>query len=273
MIFSFTIGFTCKLMENLYENRILTIDNVLPKDICSKLIKLCEEKGWNKSSVSGGGHGRTGREDPRTNSFCVIFDNDLASLLWKNIKNYLEPNLAFLGENVYFNSNSKGAEWEPSFIFNKMRIYKYNPGEAFPEHIDYKVKRNVRINNNEFVQQSFMSLLVYLNDDFENGQTGYWPDHNGIHCRFLRDVEKQHSKKDHQILIIPKQGRCVIQDQNILHEGLPTTKCVKYLLRTDIIHERKIERNPKLVNKDDQEKDFIGEWERLFETSCKNYAD
>ena len=62
-----------------------------------------------------------------------------------------------------------------------------------------------------------MSLLVYLNDDFENGETGYWPNHSGIHCRFLRDVEKQHSKKDHQILIKPKLGMCVVQDQNILH--------------------------------------------------------
>jgi len=66
--------------------------------------------------------------------------------------------------------------------------------------------------------------LVYLNDDFEDGETGYWPNHNGIHCRFLREVEKQHSKKDHQVLITPKQGKCVIQDQNILHEGLAVSK-------------------------------------------------
>lgn len=258
-------------MENLWDNRLVTIDNVLNKNICSKLIELCEEKGWNKSSVSGGGHGRTGREDPRTNSFCVTFDDELASTLWKNVKDHLEPDLSFLGDNVYFNSSTKGTEWKPSFIYNKMRIYKYNPGEAFPEHIDYKVKRSVRIDGEEYTQQSFLSLLVYLNDDFENGQTGYWVDHCGIHCRFLRDVEKQQSKKDHQVLITPKQGMCVIQDQNILHEGLPTTKGIKYLLRTDIIHEKKIERNIKFSNK--SEKDFVGEWERLFETSCKNYAD
>jgi len=257
-------------MEDLCEKRICTISNILTNENCLKLIKLCETKGWNKSSVSGGGHGRTGREDPRTNSFCVLIDDDLAIILWNKVKNYLEPNLTYLGPNVYFNGTTQGSEWKPSFIYNKMRIYKYNPGEAFPEHIDYKVKRTIRKNGEEYVQQSFLSLLIYLNDDFEGGQTGYWPDHNGIHCRFLRDVEKQCTKKDHQVLISPQTGKCVIQDQNILHEGLPTTKGVKYLLRTDIIHERKIIRNEKITS---VEKDFVGEWERLFETSCKNYAD
>ena len=244
---------------NLCENRIITIDNILSREECQKIISACEEKGWNKSAPSGGGHGRTGREDPRTNSFCVLFDEKIANSIWEKVKNHLEPDLAFLGENVYFNSITKGAEWKPSFVYEKLRIYKYNPGDAFPEHIDYKVKRN----REDSVQQSFMSLLVYLNDDFENGETGYWPNHSGIHCRFLRDVEKQHFKKDHQILIKPKLGMCVVQDQNILHEGLPPAKGIKYLLRTDIIHEKKVERKEKIN----------GDWERLFETSCKNYAD
>jgi hypothetical protein len=30
----------------------------------------------------------------------------------------------------------------------------------------------------------------------------------------------------------------VIQDQNIFHEGLPTTQGIAYILRTDIIYER-----------------------------------
>ena len=64
---------------------------------------------------------------------------------------------------------------------------------------------------------------------------------------------------------------CVIQYQNILHEGLPPTKGVKYILRTDIIYRKEVIRDKrikvKLLN------DKIGEWERLFEPSCKNYAD
>jgi hypothetical protein len=256
----------------LFNNQIYTIDNVISKPECDDLILRANKKGWNKSSPSGGGHGRTGREDARTNSFCVFEDPEFVLNLFTKIKHTLPKDLTFLGDNVYFNSVTKGAEWTPKFIYDKLRIYKYEVGEAFPEHIDYKVKRNIidTTTQKEYCQQSFLTLLIYLNDDFIGGETGYWPIHNGIHCRFLRNMEKQLPKKNHQVSITPKIGMCVVQDQNILHEGIPTTKGTKYILRTDIIHQKGIIRHNKVSNSD---KNKSGEWERLFETSCKNYAD
>lgn len=253
----------------IHNQQIYTVDYVLTKEECNNIIEQANQKGWNESSPSGGGHGRTGREEPRTNSFCVLHDNKLSSKIWNKIKETLPDDLSFLGDNVYFNSTDKGKEWFPSFIYEKIRIYKYNPGDAFPEHLDYKVKRNVIENEKEVVQQSFLSLLIYLNDDFEGGETGYWPDINGVHCRFIKNVDKQSTKKEHQIKIKPTTGLCVIQDQNILHEGLPTTKGIKYLLRTDVIHQKEMNRPDKVII----DKSKLGEWERLFETSCKNYAD
>jgi prolyl 4-hydroxylase len=258
------------IKKNLYKEQIFSLDNILSKNECNEIINKANEKGWNDSSPSGGGHGRTGNEDARDNKFCVYYDIELASKLMKKIQVHLQENLEYLGQNVYFNSITKGSEWKPSFIYDKIRIYKYHEQTCFPEHIDYKVKRTIFRDEKEYVQQSFLTLLIYLNDDFEGGQTGYWPDHNGIHCRFLRNVEKQCTRKDHQVLIQPKIGMAVIQDQNILHEGLPTTKGIKYILRTDIIHEREVIPNPK-IKKEDKNKN--GDWERLFETSCKNYAD
>ena len=255
----------------LFNDQIFTVDDFISTEQCTAIIDKCNTKGWNKSSPSGGGHGRTGNEDPRTNMFCVFHDTEMSSDLWDKIKSHLPEDLSFIPQNVYFNSITKGTEWKPSFVYDKMRVYKYEVGEVFPEHIDYKVKRSVIKSGKEYVQQSFLTLLIYLNEDFEGGETGYWPDHNGIHCRFLRSVEKQQCKKDHQVLIKPKKGLSVIQDQNILHEGLPPTKGTKYILRTDIIHEREVVRNQKV--KVDLSKNKEGEWERLFETSCKNYAD
>ena len=260
------------MKTNLYNNQIFTLDEILSNSKCEEIIKKADLKGWNDSSPSGGGHGRTGNEDARDNKFCVYYDEELSNKLMLKIKEHIPENLEFLGSNVYFNSITKGAEWKPSFVYDKIRIYKYHEGTCFPEHIDYKVKRNIYRENKEYVQQSFLTLLIYLNEDFEGGKTGYWPDHNGIHCRFLRNSEKQCNSKDHQIIITPKIGMSVIQDQNILHEGLPTTKGIKYILRTDIIHEREVVPNPK-ITKDTKEVKKNGKWERLFETSCKNYAD
>lgn len=252
----------------LYNDQIFTVDNVFNNNKCYNLILRANSKGWNNSSPSGGGHGRTGREDPRTCKFCVLHDTTLSNQIWDKVSSLLPPDLTFLGQNPYFHSISKGAEWTPKFVYDKMRIYKYEPGDCFPEHIDYKVKRNIIRDNVEYVQQSFLTLLIYLNEDFEGGITGYWPDHNGIHCRFLRAEEKQGTKKEHQVEIIPKTGMMVVQDQNILHEGLPPTKGIKYILRTDIIHERPVIRKKRMYEHDKE-----GKWERLFETSCKNYAD
>lgn len=259
------------MKTQLCNDQIFTLDNVLDASECNLLKQLGDEKGWNKSAPSGGGHGRTGREDPRTNKFCVLENERLTQKLWDQVADHLPANLTFLGDNVYFNSITKGAEWTPKFVINKLRVYKYEVGNAFPEHIDYKVKRTVYRDGEEYVQQSFLTMLVYLNEDFTGGETGYWPNHNGIHCRFLRNVEQQQCKKEHQVLIKPKMGMAVIQDQNILHEGLPTKKGIKYILRTDIIHERHVVRNPKIATKNTN--DSTGNWERLFETSCKNYAD
>lgn len=247
---------------------IITINEVLTSDKCNELISKANSKGWNKSSPSGGGHGRTGKEDPRTNKFCILFNEELCNNLWIKIRPQLSDNLEYLGNNVYFNSITKGKEWSPLFIYDKIRIYKYDEGDSFPEHIDYKVKRSVYKNGKKYIQQSFLTLLIYLNDNFLEGKTGYWPNHNGIHCRFLRKVEKQSCKKDHQIVISPEIGKCVIQDQNILHEGLPPKKSIKYILRTDIIHEKIC-----LINDKPNIQNLSEKWERLFETSCKNYAD
>ena len=157
----------------LHGDQIFTIDNIISSDTCSQLISDANNKGWNNSSPSGGGHGRTGNEDARTNKFCVLHDSKLSNDLWNNIKDFLPKDLSFLGNNAYFNSNSKGKEWYPSFVYDKLRLYKYDVGDVFPEHIDYKVKRNIIRDNCEYVQQSFMTLLIYLNDDFTGGHTGY----------------------------------------------------------------------------------------------------
>lgn len=110
-----------------------------------------------------------------------------------------------------------------------------------------------------------------MNDDFDGGTTNYWTDHAGIHCRFLRDVEE----KPAQLVIRPRKGRAVVQEQNILHEGSPTTRGTKYILRTDVIHCKQRSLHPKLARLPEyaEAADFEGEWERIFEASCKNYAD
>lgn len=237
---------------------------------CKQIIAAAEKRGFKQHSVSGGGHGRTGREDPVTAWYSVILNTKLADSIWKRIRDFVPEGVGHLEKNPHF---APGQGWKPHSVHPSLRVLRYGAGESYAEHIDYKQTcTDVLEDGSRCVLQSVYTLLIYLNDDFRGGQTGYWPNHKGIHCRFLRTVEKQHaSVKKHQVTVTPETGLAVLQDQNILHEGLPPTKGTKYILRTDVIFERIIPRSAKLKNvPPDPPKQ--GEWERLFETSCANYA-
>eukprot|EP00750_Incisomonas_marina_P028762 INCI69.1.p1 GENE.INCI69.1~~INCI69.1.p1 ORF type:complete len:261 (+),score=33.42 INCI69.1:242-1024(+) len=256
--------------RKLCGDKIIAVPHLLTEEECQRLIQCGEESGFKKSPLSGGGHGRTGAEDPVTSSYCVMDDENMATLLWKRCRQFVPMTVDQLTTNPYF---AAGQGWVPQGVFPRLRLYKYDAGDAFPEHIDYKVKQTTVLEDGSRVtKQSVYTLLVYLNNDFTGGRTGYWPDHKGIHCRFLREHEKQHASiKKHQVSIKPQTGLAVLQDQNVLHEGLPVKQGTKYILRTDIVFQRSIPRNAKLA-KFEKEKPIVGSWERLFETSCKNYA-
>lgn len=260
------------LVNKLHGDKLITIENVLSSTECQMIIEQATKKGWSESPPTGGGHGHNDKELPRTSSFCVLYDDKLAEKLALKLRQYIPDDLTYLDDgNVYLNSITKGSEWKPNYIYNKMRIYKYIPGQSFPEHHDYKVRRRIITENDEYIEQSFTTVLVYLNQDFEDGQTGYWPDETGIHCRFRKGADDSSSKqKLHQIVITPQTGKAILQYQNILHEGISPKKGDKYILRTDVIHTQRIVRPDKLKVKS---KPNVGEWERVFEASCKNYAD
>lgn len=271
---------------------MFTLEPLLRSAECDTLCARADEQGFQKSSVSGGGHGRTGREDARTNSHALIIDPALAATLWARVSPHLQPDLAHVKEiyglrNPYFHSKTLGAEWTPVDVCERLRVYRYSCGEEFPEHIDYKMGRNIiKADGRQYRQQSFTSLLVYLNDDFVGGTTNFWLGHDGIHCRFLRD----HEDKPPSHVVTPCKGLALLMDQNILHEGAALEGGTKYILRTDVIHERvhlgpatddalaRVAAKQKDIREAQPKGDIgtplaVGEWERIFESSCKNYAD
>jgi len=261
--------------KQLLDNKIFTIDHFLTNDQCKFWIDRGEEKRFNPSPISGGGHGRTGREDPRTSQFVVFVDQEKADDMWSEVIKFLPANLTHLTKTADITSDENAKLWSPVGINPRMRLYKYEKGQAFPEHIDYKMFRYVWRNKRKYKQQTFMTLLIYLNDDFTDGETGFWTQHDVIgvkeHCRFLRGIED----KPHQLVVKPQTGMALISDQNIIHEGIPPGKGVKYVLRTDIVYEKHIPIHPKVFRnyKPVDLADHEEEWEKQFEASCKNYAD
>eukprot|EP01102_Stenamoeba_stenopodia_P007970 TRINITY_DN2252_c0_g1_i1.p1 TRINITY_DN2252_c0_g1~~TRINITY_DN2252_c0_g1_i1.p1 ORF type:complete len:272 (+),score=73.18 TRINITY_DN2252_c0_g1_i1:94-909(+) len=259
----------------LLGERVSKVDKLLSGQECQDLIQLAIKSGFKKSPVSGGGHGRTGREDARTNEYTVVVDQSLADTLYLRIKDLLPQNLAWMIHSIYFDREG-GAAWSIAGVVERLRFYKYDRYEEYPEHQDGAYKRDVLINGELYHQQSFLTLLIYLNEDFTAGETKFFPDRQ--HCRFLRDIEV----KEPVVSIKPKTGSAVVNVHNILHEGSAPTSGTKYVLRTDVIYQKRALQHPKLrddtlslKNKKKNEKNsvVVSEWNKIFEPSCKMYHD
>jgi prolyl 4-hydroxylase len=92
----------------------------------------------------------------------------------------------------------------------RLRMYRYRAGQRFEPHMDhwYRPSEN-RI--------TLHTVLVYLNDDFEGGET-----------RFHEQIEQ---------VITPNRGLAVIFQHKIRHEGCPVRRGIKYAMRSDVIYE------------------------------------
>lgn len=87
---------------------------------------------------------------------------------------------------------------------------RYGPGAGLGPHYDGQFKCGD--------QTSVATLLVYLNDDFEGGETA-----------FLDDDENVLSE------VVPVAGMALVLRQDSYHMAAAVTKGVKYLLRTDVM--------------------------------------
>ena len=154
----------------LFEDKIFVVRNALTPGECQAWIDRANQRGFKKSSVSGGGHGRTGKEDARISSFAVIDNIEWADILWNKLKSFIPTDLTGISTTGYLTTDHK--EWHPVGINPHLRIYQYLPGEVFPEHIDYKMCRRVVRGGKHYQQMTFYSVLIYLNSDFGEGQTG-----------------------------------------------------------------------------------------------------
>jgi hypothetical protein len=114
---------------------------------------------------------------------------------------------------------------------------------------------------------------VYLNDEFEGGNTSFWTKYatkeSTGHCRFLRESVAS----DADIRIKPVTGSALISDHMIQHEGETPAKGTKYVLRTDIVHEKPVSASkaePKFKTKKGNN---LTAWIRHHEPSCANYSE
>lgn len=173
--------------------QIFIIENLLTNEECEHYIELTKDKVFEEAKINIIGQ-QMMNKGVRNNHRLMILDNKLA-------KNLYQKTVEFLPQ----------AHEDYNILdFNEMfRIYTYSSGQRFRMHKDGSYIRNEN-------EKSFYTFLIYLNDDFEGGETGF----------------------ENLFTVTPKKGSALIFYHPLIHEGKTVIYGLKYVLRTDVMYSK-----------------------------------
>lgn len=174
-------------------NGIWVVENFFTHEECQEWIDFAENIGFEDAPVSIGIGKEAIRKDIRNNNRAMVDDEDRAFLLWKKTKDHLPQVI-----------NQRGGRG----LNERLRFYRYDPGQQFRYHFDGSFRRPNG-------QQSLLTFMVYLNEDFVGGET-----------TFLNLEET---------IVKPKTGMMLAFKHEILHQGSEVLSGRKYVLRSDVM--------------------------------------
>jgi predicted 2-oxoglutarate/Fe(II)-dependent dioxygenase YbiX len=153
-----------------------------------------------KATVFRGRFRGGGRNFDRNNQRCIIDSKERAGFIWERIKNYIPET------------------WKSHPVVGlneRLRFLKYSPGEYFAPHFDGSYERP------DGKEISFITIQLYLNEGFKGGNTTFMSSKDGT------------SKN---LGVVPKIGRILVFQHDILHEGSMLLRGTKYTMRTDVMY-------------------------------------
>lgn len=172
-------------------------ENFYTDEECAELIKFSEDQGYAEALIRARGEGEVMNKDIRDNDRVIWDNHEMAETLYQRVKDLVPQNID---------------GWVPSGLNERFRFYRYKDGQKFKPHMDGAFKRSD-------TNLSLVTLLLYLNGDFEGGATA------------LIGLNE---------MVQPKKGMLLLFDHKILHAGLAVTSGVKYVLRTDVMFTKTI---------------------------------
>lgn len=171
------------------DDQVWSLPQFLTPNACQNLILFSEQKGFKEADV-GFPSGARMMKNMRNNDRAVFNDPVLVNKLWDSLKPHI-PDL-----NI-------GAK--PVKLYEKIRVYRYGPGQRFKRHIDGRISHEGL--------ESRLTFMIYLNDNFSGGATRF-----------------------DNVTIQPETGKALLFVHEQQHEGCAVIGCEKYVLRSDILY-------------------------------------
>jgi prolyl 4-hydroxylase len=177
-------------------NEVLwTVPEVFFEDECAAMIAQFEAIGFEEALVTTP-RGMVMNKGVRNNDRIILDDPARAEALWERVRSHVPASIR---------------EWRAYGLNERFRVYRYKPGQRFKPHFDGHFARDPDRD------ESALTLIVYLNDDFVGGETAFL---------------------DYEVTVKPTAGTGLFFFHPVLHEGREVESGVKYALRTDVMYRR-----------------------------------
>ena len=183
---------TVTAMEDIVR---FTIRGFLSPAECDAWITLAEAMGFEDAPVTTA-FGPVHMPHTRNNTRVMLDDVPRAVALWSRLRPHLPVD-----------DRSDGG-WRPVGLNERLRFYRYTPGQVFRWHRDGAFVRDAR-------ERSELTFLVYLDDDCDGGATEF-----------------------EDAVVKPERGTALVFSHWMRHQGALVTRGVKHVLRSDVMFRR-----------------------------------
>lgn len=179
---------------------VFTVADLFTPDECDAYVAVAESIGFGAAPITTAA-GPVMNPSVRNNERVMLDDPARAAELWRRVEPFVRGHaLAFEGVT-------------PVGVNERLRFYRYDPGQSFRWHRDGFFERT----DTPTRERSRLTYMVYLNDDFDGGETAF---------RTLAGTFDVRSVK----------GTALVFHHPVMHQGAPVVRGRKYVLRTDVMY-------------------------------------
>jgi prolyl 4-hydroxylase len=178
---------------------IVIIDGFFDVATCRRFVDVAEAAGFEDAPITTG-RGAVMNRNVRNNRRAIVDDAALAAELWEPVRPHLE---AFDDVSAFW------GRLPASGVNERLRFYRYGPGEKFEWHHDGCYVRP------DGSARSWLTFMVYLDDGCVGGAT------------ILEHFER--------IAVEPIRGRALLFLHQLRHTGAEVIAGQKDVVRTDVM--------------------------------------
>ena len=225
-----------KITKREYKDGVFLLENVLTKAECDRIVATSEGMGFKEDAPVS-----LGRDIRKNENVVWIQSPSVNDAIFDRVQSFLPPTIEMNGKHL----GSLLA------LNRRWRLYKYQETDVFKFHTDgaWTGSGVVEDDNGQPTLQndiynggalSWLTFLIYLNDDFEGGATSFLTKAAAQRRHEEKDDDEEKDRDD-VFHVTPKQGAVLCffhgyHDLSLLHEGAQVIHGTKYVARSDVLY-------------------------------------